>query len=361
MLIILLDSREVDLIPLGLQAFLFNSRVPIQWLALLASSNLHWFGIHHLLVHHYVVELNSQLLASIEADICCLAVDHTCHIVHYLFDNSSACLNGKLLVDSTLHRISKRNLLGQHSVIACIIGDHKLSLHTAWCRESSHWHLKDALARDGVCLTFCQHISHCPFLIFRSRSRLFLYAQVERLIGIELKIYIIFFELIDEHAPKLLGHLATSRDSPIVAKHYASRAVQTKVECHGSIFLALVSYHEVELLVLRLHLGQVQSVPFLTCCNLHSTPVEVNCLLTCQVHNLTCLILLGRKHNLLCRRQLKIQITHVILQQLLHILTPEFVVSSRNRVVYCVESCVHAKTKNSPSSRTTHSHHCRLI
>ena len=293
MLIVLLDSRQVNLIPLGLQAGLLDGRVPIQQLALLASSHFYWLGIHHLLVYYHIVELNGQLLRSFEADICRLAIDHACHVIHYLLGHSSISCHCQLLIDGSLHRVSKRYLLGQHCIYARIVGDHKLSLHTAWSAEGSHWHLKDMLARESICLTFCQHISHCPCLILWSWSRHFLYAQVERLVGIQLEIYIILFELIDEYATKLLSHLATSRDSPIITEHYAGRTVETKVECHGCIFASLVSHHEVEFLVLCFHSSQVQAIPFFARLNLHATPIEVICIFAGQVHNFACLILLS--------------------------------------------------------------------
>ena len=261
-------------------------------MTLLASSYLHRFRIHHLLVYYHIIELNRQLLCSVEADICCLAIDHTCHVIHHLFGHSSISCHCQLLIDGSLHRVSKRYLLGKSCIFVGIIGNDKLRFHTAWSAESSHWHLKDMLARESICLTFCQHISHNPCLILWSWSRYFLYAQVERLVGIELEIYIILFELIDEHATKLLGHLATSRDSPIIAEHHAGRTVETQVECHGCIFASLVSNYEVEFLVLRFHRSQVQAIPFLASLNLYPTPIEIISIFACDVHNITCLVLL---------------------------------------------------------------------
>ena len=257
MLIVLLDSRQVNLVPLSFHTRLLDGRVPIQWLTLLASSNLYWLSVHHLLVYYHIVELNGQLLGCIEADICCLAIDHTCHVIHHLFGHSSISCHCQLLIDGSLHRVSKRYLLGQSSIYARIVGNHKLSFHTAWSTKGSHWHLKDILAREGICLTFCQHISHCPCLILWSWSRYLLYTQVKCLVGIQFEIYIILFELIDEHATKLLSHLATSRDCPIVAKHYAGRTVETQIECNGCIRTALVSHYKVELLVLCFYLCQI--------------------------------------------------------------------------------------------------------
>ena len=262
-------------------------------MALLASSNLYWLRIHHLLVYYDIVELYSQLLCSFEADICCLAIDHTCHIVYHLFGYCCACSYNQFLINGTLHRVSKRYLLGQSSIRATIVGDHKFSLHTAWSAEGSHWHLKDMLARDGVCLTFRQHIINCPCLILWSRSFFLFYAQVECLICIELEIHIILFELIDEYTAKLLNHLATCRDSPVVTEHHTGRTVKTKVECHGCILSSLVSHYKVELLVFRLHSSQVQAIPFLASINLHATPVEVNCIFAGQVHDFTGLVLLS--------------------------------------------------------------------
>ena len=262
-------------------------------MALLASSNLYWLRIHHLLVYHNIVELYSQLLCSFEADICCFAIDHTCHIVYHLFGYGRVSSYYQFLINGALHRVSKRYLLGQSSIRATVVGDHKLSLHTAWSAEGSHWHLKDMHARESICLTFSQHIINGPCLILWSRSLLLCYAQVECLIGVELEIHIILFQLIDEYTAKLLGHRATSRDSPVVTEHHTGRTVKTKVECHGCILSSLVSYYEVELLVLSFHCSQVQAIPFLASINLHATPVEVNCIFASQVHDFTGLVLLS--------------------------------------------------------------------
>ena len=364
MLIVLLDGRQVDLVPFGLQTRLLDGRVPIQQLALLARSNLHWLSVHHLLVYYHVVELNGQLLCSIEADICCLAIDHTCNVIHYLLGHSSISSHCQLLIVGSLHRVSKRYLLGQHSIYSCIVGDYELSLHTTWSAEGSHWHLKDMLARESICLTFCQHISHYPCLILWSRSRYFLNAQVERLVGIQFEIYIILFELIDEYAAKLLGHLATSRDSPIITEHYAGRTVETKVECHGCILASLVSNYEVEFLVLCFHCSQVQAIPFLTSLNLHATPIEVNCIFAGQVHDFACLILLRGKFDFFLSSKLQFNVRHIQLQELLHILAPKLIVIRCNGVfsTHCsVLTDANSKEGLSHSSLTIHCHLDRLV
>ena len=298
-LTILLNGSQIYFVPLCFKTRLLNGSIPIQELALLASSNLHWLGIHHLFVYYHVVELNGQLLCSVEADICCLAIDHTCHVIHHLFGHSSISSHCQLLVDGSLHRVSKRDLLGQNCIYASIVGDYKLSLHTAWCAECSHWYLKDMLTRDGICLSLFQHIIYHPCLNYWSWSRHFFYAESECLIGSELEVYIILLEFINKHATELLCHVSTCSDDPVVTKHHTGRTVKTEVKLYSSILTSLVCHHEVELLVLRLHLGQVQSIPFLTSLYIYATPLEVICLLTSQVHDVTCLILLSRKHDVL--------------------------------------------------------------
>ena len=78
MLIVLLDAREINLIPLGLQTFLLNSRVPVEELAILASWDDYWFSVFDLLIDYNMLYLDSHLLIYLKAH------EHfaTWHIVH---------------------------------------------------------------------------------------------------------------------------------------------------------------------------------------------------------------------------------------------------------------------------------------
>ena len=291
-------------------------------------------------------------------------MDHTSHIVNHLFYYSRIRSHWQLLIDGSLHWVSKRDLLGQNCIYASIVGDYKFSLHTTWSAEGGHWHLKDMPTRDGICLSLFQHIIYHPCLNYWSWSRHFFYAESECLIGSELEVYIILLELINKHATKLLSHLVTSRDSPIVAEHYTGRTVKTEVKLYSSILTSLVCHHEVELLVLRLHLGQVQSIPFLTSLYIYATPFEVICLLTSQVHDVTCLILLSRKHDVLCRCKLEMQVANIHLQELLHVLAPKLIVLGCNSI-FCSHCGILSVVKSCEGYRyscgTIHTHLRRHI
>ena len=184
------------------------------------------------------------------------------------------------------------------------------------------------------------------------------------MIGIELKIYIIFFEFVNEHASKLLGHATTSRNSPIVCKHHTGRTVETKVECHGCIRTALVSHYKVEFLVLRFHLSQVQAIPFLASFNLHAIPIEVISIFAGQVHDFTRLILLRGKFDFFLSSKLQFNVTHIPLHELFYILAPKLVIIRCNSV-FSTHCSVHTDASShegpSHSSLTIHCHLDRLV
>ena len=183
MFIVLLNASKIDLIPLSLHTLLGHHRVPVEFLASLASRNHDRLSIHYFLINYHVVKLYGHLSSSLEANICYVTTNHACHIVHHLLGYRSASCYWKHLIDGSLHWVNKRDLLGKGNVSRTIVGYHELCLHTERSTQGSHWHLKHKLAIEGIRISFYQFFIYIPCHIQCRRSWFLFYAEHQWLIG----------------------------------------------------------------------------------------------------------------------------------------------------------------------------------
>ena len=108
MLIILYNASKIYLIPLTLEAFLCNHRIPIKKFAILASWQNNWLSIHHLLVDHYIVKLDCQRTLCRETNKYLIAIDHTCHIINHLFSHGGVSSYWQMLLYNTHNWVRER-------------------------------------------------------------------------------------------------------------------------------------------------------------------------------------------------------------------------------------------------------------
>ena len=299
MLIILLNTSKIYLIPLILEAFLLNHRIPIKKLAILASWQNHWLSIHYFLVNHHVVKLDCHRTLCCETNKYFIAIDHTCHIVNHLFGHRGVSSHWQLLLNNILNWVSKRKLLSQGIVIRSKVGHHKLSSHTTRSTECSHIYLKYCLTRDSIRLTFYQILSHIPCLYYHRRSWLLSHFQLKCFICCEFEVNIVVVQLVDKDTSKLFGHRLTCWDSPAVREDSRSRTVKAEIKFHLCLSRSGVSHHKVKLLIQSFYFSQVESIPNLTCRNSHTIPIKVFCLGTSVIHDVAGLVLLSREFNIL--------------------------------------------------------------
>ena len=183
MLIVLLNASKIDLIPLSLHTLLGHHRVPVEFLASLASRNHDRLSIHYFLINYHVVKLYGHLSSSLEANICYVTTNHASHIVHYLFGHRSTSSYWKHFVNCSLNRISKRYLLGKGNVSRTVVGYHELCLHTERSTQCSHSYVKHELAVEGIFLSCNQCLVYVPCYVQYWRSWFLLYAELQWLIG----------------------------------------------------------------------------------------------------------------------------------------------------------------------------------
>ena len=224
---------------------MLNYRIPVEKFAVLAGWQYNRFSINHLIIYHNIVELDSQLAICHKTNEHFLAIDKTSHIVNHLHCYRGVCCHRESLLDSILNWVSKRERLSQGVIRITIVGNNELSLHTTWCAESSKVDLKHSLTRDSVRLAFCQFLINGPPLIQYWRCWFFSHLQLERLIGSEFEVYIVVIQLVNEDTTKLLGHVATSRNRPVVAPDSRSWTVKTKFKLHLSLSNCCIGYDKV--------------------------------------------------------------------------------------------------------------------
>ena len=282
---------------------MLNYRIPVEKFAVLAGWQYNRFSVNYLLVNHDVVELDCYLLVGCKANVCCIAIERTS--LSNLLDDSSSSLYLKHLINSFIFdRVGKRDRLLECSKFSSLIGYNKLSSLATWSTKGSHIHLKHQCVSNGVWLTWLQLSTDSPFLLLSRRNynyHLFFNLQVELLASSKFEIDIVIIELIDEDTTKLLSHVATSWDNPIISPDCRSRTVKTEFELNFSLLCAIVSNYEIEFFVLFFDLSQVESIPSLTCWNIRIRPVELLSLGTSVIHDVAGLILLSREFDVLLR------------------------------------------------------------
>ena len=110
-LIVLLNASKIDLIPLSLHTLLGHHRVPVEFLASLASRDHDRLSIHNLLINHDMLNLDSYLLVCLKANIHFVC----CHSIQFadLFGHRRTGLYLKYLGNRCfLYWVGQRDILG---------------------------------------------------------------------------------------------------------------------------------------------------------------------------------------------------------------------------------------------------------
>ena len=274
MLFVLLEGSNIHLVPLCLTCNKTRACGPIKWFSVSAQRCLaHAYG-------------GAQVLVGDKANIYPLACESFEDIVLHWFHYSLTRANYQCLIDGALYWTLYSHLYSQVCRSTSSIGYIELSSVIATCKQICTFHFIYVLTSSQVKILVqlqqrCSSAIEVRIWVRLSRINhyhLFFYTQGHRLVIGQLEINIILFQHFQEDTTKLILLFCASSQRPLFVHYNCTNwAVQRQFKSHMCLSSATVFYNKFQLVVVSLHLCQVEVIPLLTNRNGHTRPIEVNC------------------------------------------------------------------------------------